>query len=1321
MATLTRYTAKFYKDSTKTFYAVFIASQDNPITRVQESTGKYSYSSSVENLPDGSSRHTLVFSKTTSGSDVLLFDLEFKDRSQVKTSGQVPSDSQILVAAHDSLSFFTTFSDFDSDSSSYSISDSIYYSKSPYNILYVYPTSSVDYLDTSSSKDSYYATAGGAAYVASNDLQNSFLIGRSYSIPKINSNQLGRFAAGKGGQTLNFSQYTDVTQVGPVVHGHTYVDSQVIPGASNIFNVSMNAASSNYYLNGCIDKELPCRNDGTTFSNDCKTGVTLTSAVLNDSSNIFQDGKCAASCDGYALKVMNSGSASNLVTADGTLRVIVENGTADYTYSLAATNIGVGLSFTTVNGTSTTENINFTSLFAGEYLLIVTDASSPTCQLRQRVYVESVSGESTLKGCLQSSAINYDSSVAAANGWDSTCVYCNSTGKLVKGSNDEAGIPVGYFATTSSSVSAATSIATTGAAVTNGRVIISKLKYGNYTIQRYSDPYSNETVEIQFNAGDYFTGGTDYEYKLYSLKGLPSQQYYSSDYLVANGTLVETKTNTTGNLMSFTDLAANDYAVRIAYTKDGAAEEYEDCYIIEQFSVGQQGCTDTTASNYNPDANQDDGSCRTPDDPGEDCNLELGQYLFFNCQTPVYSLVLAINHDLFPSAVSLVAAAGITDPGGNSANPLHCYYAIVIHYVDGSNETLQDSSMNFYKLWNGTVVGSWNCKEDMLSMTNISSVQLYFSHGGPWAPYWPPETDYPVYVNGQVSNQGNCGYSEFSSVVPYYDNIDNCCIVEPDPITGCMDNSANNYNPDATIDDGSCTYDPILGCTDAAANNYNPAADTDDGSCLYDVYGCMDTAANNYDATATIDNGSCSYDETPCSLLENALLSDSASADVFTTSIVSTTSTYDIPTQTCVPNSDGVITVTLPTALIQAAGVNAAYWTVTLGNVSSNLYYGLNWTGTVSANDALANMQNASLVIADGELLPIGDQYEFTDLAPGAYTALISIHTNISADGLSVISTGSTFNSSFCTTVQHMFNVPAGNCDGQDQFIMGCTDSNAVNYNAAATDDDGTCSYSEDAGCTDIFAVNYNPNVIVDDGSCNYQGNACAPPVIGTCTPNLYTENSADAVSSCCIPTDISDRLDSIEKCLANSGSRFYNKMITGLSDSCSTMDAWKMMIILEILRKKGLPCVYNCSDAATQSLTGTTCNSVWVTQGSPIWTSSATYQIGHVVKSNVDINAGSLNKYYVATTGEGLEQSPNTTVNNSDNNTSGWQRCCDEVTYSGNINYLTNFISFAEKYCQDCELPSQLQESPITIEVISNLSVGGVNIKNNGGSFEAS
>jgi hypothetical protein len=91
---------------------------------------------------------------------------------------------------------------------------------------------------------------------------------------------------------------------------------------------------------------------------------------------------------------------------------------------------------------------------------------------------------------------------------------------------------------------------------------------------------------------------------------------------------------------------------------------------------------------------------------------------------------------------------------------------------------------------------------------------------------------------------------------------------DPAPVPGCTDDAANNYNPLATTDDGSCTYDPtpIPGCTDSAANNYDPSATTDDGSCTYDpgvIPGCTDPLANNYDATATTDDGSCTYDPTP--------------------------------------------------------------------------------------------------------------------------------------------------------------------------------------------------------------------------------------------------------------------------------------------------------------------------------------------------------------------------------------------------------------------------------------------------------------------------
>ena len=53
-----------------------------------------------------------------------------------------------------------------------------------------------------------------------------------------------------------------------------------------------------------------------------------------------------------------------------------------------------------------------------------------------------------------------------------------------------------------------------------------------------------------------------------------------------------------------------------------------------------------------------------------------------------------------------------------------------------------------------------------------------------------------------------------------------------------MDSTANNFNADATVDDGSCTYDvvvDVLGCMDSTANNFNADATVDDGSCTFDV------------------------------------------------------------------------------------------------------------------------------------------------------------------------------------------------------------------------------------------------------------------------------------------------------------------------------------------------------------------------------------------------------------------------------------------------------------------------------------------------------
>ncbi|MGC6533307.1 MAG: T9SS type A sorting domain-containing protein [Flavobacteriales bacterium] len=78
---------------------------------------------------------------------------------------------------------------------------------------------------------------------------------------------------------------------------------------------------------------------------------------------------------------------------------------------------------------------------------------------------------------------------------------------------------------------------------------------------------------------------------------------------------------------------------------------------------------------------------------------------------------------------------------------------------------------------------------------------------------------------------------------------------------GCTDPAALNYDPTATIDDGSCFYTVVLGCIDPTACNYDATANTDDGSCEYETCaGCTDANACNYDATATLDDGSCEYE-----------------------------------------------------------------------------------------------------------------------------------------------------------------------------------------------------------------------------------------------------------------------------------------------------------------------------------------------------------------------------------------------------------------------------------------------------------------------------
>jgi len=82
-------------------------------------------------------------------------------------------------------------------------------------------------------------------------------------------------------------------------------------------------------------------------------------------------------------------------------------------------------------------------------------------------------------------------------------------------------------------------------------------------------------------------------------------------------------------------------------------------------------------------------------------------------------------------------------------------------------------------------------------------------------------------------------------------------VVLPTVISGCTDVLAQNYNSDATVDNGFCTYTTgISGCMDTIATNYDATATTDDGSCTYGLTGGIWSAINVIiDSTITVTVG----------------------------------------------------------------------------------------------------------------------------------------------------------------------------------------------------------------------------------------------------------------------------------------------------------------------------------------------------------------------------------------------------------------------------------------------------------------------------------
>ena len=440
------------------------------------------------------------------------------------------------------------------------------------------------------------------------------------------------------------------------------------------------------------------------------------------------------------------------------------------------------------------------------------------------------------------------------------------------------------------------------------------------------------------------------------------------------------------------------------------------------------GCTDPTACNYSPEAITDNGSCLQLDDCGV-CGGDNSSCT--GCTDPV-----ACNYD--PNATiedgSCIPGTGITIAVGGGT---------------------WDSEIGWSLDLNGEVYASGGAGTVTACLPEgCFTFSMTDSYGDGWngAIYTLTDAGGNVLATGDLdtAQQGD-GATQGSDVVQI--GVDSCGL-------GCTDATACNYNPDATLDDGSCNFD-CNGCTDPAACNYDATATQDDGSCTVNdecgvcggdnstCSGCTDAAACNFDPNALLDDGSCLVND-ECGVCGGDNSTCGGCTDA-------TACNYDpaavIDDGSCIFGGEG-LTVTILTD---------------------------NYPGetTWSLTDA-----SGAVVAAGGPYATVAvEEVTQVCVAPGCYTFTINdsfgdgiccaygtgLYT-VSSQG-TVLATGG----EFADTESAEFCLGSG---------FGCTDETACNYNAEATTDDGTCDFTSCVGCTDADACNYNPDATVDDGSC---------------------------------------------------------------------------------------------------------------------------------------------------------------------------------------------------------------------------------------------
>jgi gliding motility-associated-like protein len=485
------------------------------------------------------------------------------------------------------------------------------------------------------------------------------------------------------------------------------------------------------------------------------------------------------------------------------------------------------------------------------------------------------------------------------------------------------------------------------------------------------------------------------------------------------------------------------------------------------------GCTDPVASNYNPNATADDGSC---------------EYLYPDAN-PAAHLNSSTCLDGTPANIFNII---VFNPGDDTL----FYYCVEI------------PELNYDECFNGYEIGQfWIEPNGGQTITQIT------------VPEGIEQITINVYeAEGEIEST----FSNNIEVIPVVFNGPDPC-----PIPGCTDPNANNYNPEANEEDGSCEYN------ETSINLGNDIIWSLQGSCVNPFYNQSfvvnntgEGVINNFSLEVVVEtwDGDLVYEGTQdynVSIDPNDSYIVSDFPDIFTGDLNHVSATLSWI------NEFGEIETST-----QTFNLILYCWGCT--DPEANNYTESEYIFDEVQDYWLSDFPNINP--------PTPEQIECTyDVFGCTDSEANNYNPNANIDDGSC-----TYDVFGCTDPEaNNYNPNANIDDGSCSYdVFGCTDPDAVNYNPNANIDDGSCTY-EVFGCTDMEALNYNPNANIDDGSCTYEVFGCTDMEALNYNPNANTDDG-----TCIYPN--------YGPCDEFDGSSFTPNAFTPNNDGLN--DAWRVI-----------------------------------------------------------------------------------------------------------------------------------------------------------------